>query len=58
MHRRKQCRGRGKKTMNFLVATLNAVKQSLQNSKINYLQPKILYPTKLLIKSENKMKPF
>jgi len=32
MHSRKQCGG-GKKTMEFLEATPNAVKQSLKNSK-------------------------
>lgn len=52
-------RGNKIKVIDSLVATLNAVKQSLQNSlkkkKID-VQPRILYPKKLLIKSESKIK--
>lgn len=51
MHSRKQCGG-GEKTMEFFEATLNAVNQSLQNSK------RKLPTTKLLIKSESKIRAF
>lgn len=44
----------------FWTATLGAKKlwESHQNSKGNYFQPRILYPTKLSIKYESIIMPF